>query len=464
MKRLILLSMLCGICAALALPPFFYFPFGIAAFSGLYLLLQKSTNLKQSFWIGWSFGFAHHVVGLYWISNSLLVDADRFAWLIPFAVSLIPAALAVYIGLVAVAHKKLVTKINNQTLGIILFAALWVIGEYLRAHLFTGFPWNLMGYALNMTDETIQIAHITSIYGLGFIFILATTAPALIQQKKYIFILLCSIALPAAVYHYGAQRLSDAPQGTTDIPIRIVQANIAQNQKWNDETRMQGFVKHLQLSRGAKSGAVIIWPETSVPFFLEEDPQARQAIARNIGNTQILITGTLRVKRDGEYASQLWNSMEVLQKGQIIASYDKARLVPFGEYIPMRRLFPLVDKITHGSIDFSRGSGATALSVEGLPAFSPLICYEIIYPDYQPKAGSAKWIINVTNDGWFGDSTGPYQHFEMARMRAVEQGIPVIRAANTGISGIIDAYGRVVKTLPLGEAGVIDGWLPVSIR
>jgi apolipoprotein N-acyltransferase len=138
--------------------------------------------------------------------------------------------------------------------------------------------------------------------------------------------------------------------------------------------------------------------------------------------------------------------------------------VPFGEFIPLRNLFPFVEKITHGSIDFSSGKGATALSLSGIPAFSPLICYEIIYPDYHPQTGAAKWILNVTNDGWFGDSTGPHQHFEMARMRAVEQGIPVIRAANTGISGVIDAYGRVMKTIPLGQQGVIDGWLPASIH
>ncbi len=471
MKRLIPLSILCGILAALALPPFFYFPLAIIGFSGLYLLLQKSTSLKQSFWIGWSFGFAHHVLGLYWISNSLLVDADRFGWLIPFAVSFIPAAAAVYIGLVSLIYKKLPLSLRDEGKqhrclrgeGVILFAALWVIAEYLRAHLFTGFPWNLMGYAFNITDETMQLAHSVSVYGLSFIFILAATAPALLLKKQRLFAGVCTLLLPAMLYGYGHQRLANASQASTDTPIRIVQANIAQNQKWDDATRMQGFIKHLELSRGAKSGAVIIWPETSVPFFLNEEPEARTMINKGIGKTQTLVTGTLRVQREGEYVTQLWNSMEVLQKGEIVATYDKARLVPFGEFIPLRKLFPFVEKITHGSIDFSSGKGATAISLQGIPAFSPLICYEIIYPDYHPHTGSAKWIINVTNDGWFGDSTGPHQHFEMARMRAVEQGIPVIRAANTGISGIIDAYGRVLQTLPLGQQGVIDGYLPAAL-
>lgn len=473
MKRIIILSLLCGAISALALPPFFYFPLGIIGFSGLYLLLQKSNSVKQSFWIGWSFGFAHHVVGLYWISNSLLVDADRFAWLIPFAISLIPAAAAIYIGLVTTMYHKLFPSPlgdegkQHRCLrgeGVILFSALWVIAEYLRAHLFTGFPWNLMGYAFNITDETMQAAHFISIYGLSFLFVLAATAPALLLQKQRLFAGFCTLLLPALLYGCGHFRLANSPQASTDIPIRIVQANIAQNQKWSDETRMQGFVKHLELSRGAKSGAVIIWPETSSPFFLNEEPEALAMMDKTIGKTQALITGTLRVQREGEYPTHLWNSMQVIQKGQIIATYDKARLVPFGEFIPLRSLFPFVEKITHGSIDFSRGNGATAISIEGIPAFSPLICYEIIYPDYHPEEGKAKWILNVTNDGWFGNSTGPYQHFEMARMRAVEQGIPVLRAANTGISGIIDSYGRVIQALPLGQHGVIDGWLPASIR
>jgi apolipoprotein N-acyltransferase len=398
MKKNIPLSMLCGILAALALPPFFYCPLGISGFSGLYLLLQKSNNTKQSFWRGWSFGFAHHVVGLYWISNSLLVDADRFAWLIPFAVSLIPAAAAVYIGLVAALYKKIALTPSPLPKGegqsIIYFVILWVIAEYLRAHLFTGFPWNLMGYAFNIADETMQAAHIVSIYGLSFLFVLAATAPALLLQKQRLIVIVCTLLFPAMLYGYGYQRLVNAPQASTDIPIRIVQANIVQNQKWDDATRMQGFIKHLELSRGAKSGAVIIWPETSVPFFLNEEPEARAMIGKVIGKTQTLVTGTLRAEREGEYLTQLWNSMEVLQKGEIVATYDKARLVPFGEFVPLRRLFPFVEKITHGSIDFSSGKGATTLALSDIPAFSPLICYEIIYPDYHPQAGAAKWILN----------------------------------------------------------------------
>lgn len=221
-----------------------------------------------------------------------------------------------------------------------------------------------------------------------------------------------------------------------------------------------GFFLHLKLSQHAPLGSVIIWPETAVPYFLHEDERVRKMIAQAIGSNT-LISGSLRIQRLGEDNFNLWNSLEVLQKGEIAAFYNKSQLVPFGEYVPLRPLLPFVEKITHGSKDFSRGDGATVLHAPNLPPFAPLICYEVIYPDYRPKTGRAQWLINVTNDAWFGLSSGPHQHFEMARMRAVEQGLPIVRAANTGISGIVDSYGRVRQFLPLGEQGVIDGFLPL---
>jgi apolipoprotein N-acyltransferase len=455
MRKNILLAMLCGVCAALALPPFFYLPLAIIAFSGLYLLLTKAENLKQSFWIGWSFGFAHHVVGLYWISNALLTDPARFGWMIPFAISLIPAALAIYIGLVAVAFKRFF----KPQIGIVLFATLWVIGEWLRAHLFTGFPWNLIGYAWNITDSTMQIASVIGIYGLSYLLILAATAPVLLLQKKWALPAICSLLIPLCMLWFGADRLQHANQKNTTLPIHIVQANISQNHKWDEARMADGLMLYLKLSRRAPSGSVIVWPETAVPYFLHEDERIQKMIAQMIGS-KTLITGSLRIQRLGEDDFNLWNSLEVMQKGEIAGFYNKSRLVPFGEYVPLRALLPFVEKITHGSKDFSRGEGATVTTVPEVPSFEPLICYEVIYPDYSPKTGQARWLINVTNDAWFGLSSGPHQHFEMARMRAVEQGLPIVRAANTGISGIVDAYGRVQLSLTLGEQGVIDGFLP----
>ena len=456
MKKNVLLAMLCGICAALALPPFFYLPLAIVAFSGLYLLLTKAENLKQSFWLGWSFGFAHHVVGLYWISNALLTDPERFGWMIPFAISLIPAALAIYIGLVAVAFKRW---FQPQT-GIFLFATLWVIGEWFRAYLFTGFPWNLMGYAWNIHESTMQIASVIGIYGLSYCLLLAATAPAVLLQRQWVLPTIFSLFIPLMMVGFGFYRLEHATTKNTTIPIHIVQANISQNHKWDEARMADGFFLHLKLSQHAPLGSIIIWPETAVPYFLHEDANVRKMIAQAIGSNT-LISGSLRIRRLGEDDFNLWNSLEIVQKGEIANFYNKSQLVPFGEYVPLRPLLPFVEKITHGSKDFSRGDGATILSAPNVPPFAPLICYEVIYPDYRPQTGSAQWLINVTNDAWFGLSSGPHQHFEMARMRAVEQGLPLVRAANTGISGIIDGYGRVRQFLPLGEQGVIDGFLPL---
>ena len=459
MKKNMLLAMLCGICAALALPPFFYLPLAVIAFSGLYLLLAKAENFKQAFWLGWSFGFAHHVVGLYWISNALLTDPAQFGWMIPFAISLIPAALAIYIGLVAVAHKKWAKDHFFSGFGVVLFAALWVAGEWLRAHLFSGFPWNLMGYALNIHDVTLQAASVVGVYGLSFGLVLAATAPALFYQRRWVFMGICSLLLPVVIVGFGVYRLSHAEVKNTTTPLHIVQANINQQQRWSDAERVKNLFSQLRLSKNAPPGSIIIWPESAVPYILHEEPNVRKMISQVIGS-HTLITGSTRLQRKAGDDFDVWNSLEVMQKDEIVNFYNKNRLVPFGEFVPLRELIPFVDTLTNGNKDFSRGPGATTLYVAGAPDFSPLICYEVIYPDYRPEMGHAKWLINITNDAWFGLSSGPYQHFEMARMRAVEQGLPLIRAANTGISAIVDGYGRVNHLLPLGKQGVIDAFLP----
>ena len=266
MKKHIVLSMLCGICAALALPPFFYLPLAIIGFSGLYLLLAKAKNFKQSFWLGWSFGFGHHVVGLYWISNALLTDPARFGWMIPFAISLIPAALAIYIGLVAVAHKRFVGTNMFSGFGVVLFATLWVIGEWLRAHLFTGFPWNLIGYAFNIHASTMQAASIFGIYGLSFIFVLATTAPILLvplrrmpgykksgelisdlRRNNIISVSVCSVVFPLILIGFGIIRLQGADLGNTTTKIHIVQPNLSLNHKWDEMKMLDGLFLHLKL-------------------------------------------------------------------------------------------------------------------------------------------------------------------------------------------------------------------------
>ena len=278
----------CGICAALALPPFFYLPLVVIAFCGFYILLAGAATLKQAFWLGWSFGFAHHAVGLYWISNALLTDPERFAWMIPFALSLIPAALAIYIGVIAVIYKKYIREHAFTLFGVVLFASLWVAAEWLRAHLFTGFPWNLIGYALNIHPVSMQAASIVGIYGLSFALVLAATAPVLLRQKQWIAAGCCSLLLPLLMVGFGAYRLDHAQNTDTAIPIRIVQPNIFQHHKW-DEARMMGnLFTHLRLSKNAPPGSIIVWPETAVPYFLHEQGQLKTLIKQTLGDHTLI--------------------------------------------------------------------------------------------------------------------------------------------------------------------------------
>ena len=440
---------LLGAVSTLSLPPFFIFP-TLITFSLLFIFIHTSENKKQAFFTGWWFGFGHFVAGLYWISYSLLIEPEKFAWMIPFAVSLIPAILAIYVGLTALITYSLSSKISGWR-RIIIFCCIWVIAEMLRAKLFTGFPWNLIGYSLDFSDNLIQIASIFGIYGLSFLAILAGTAPALLlkpetrNKSSKIFILLV-IILIAITYIYGQQRISDK-KPEKSFQILLVQPNISQRLKWVPELEKANVEKILKLTRESVMPDVdlIIWPEAAMPFRLEAEPLLKKRIASLIPKGSYLLLGAVRAD-ESTSPPRIWNSAQIMDsEGDIQAIYDKHHLVPFGEFVPLRSIFPFINKITPGSMDFSKGHGPDTLKVRNLPSISPLICYEDIFPsEVANYYDHSEILINITNDGWFGDSTGPYQHFEMARIRAVEEGIPMIRSANTGISGIMDAYGSII--------------------
>jgi apolipoprotein N-acyltransferase len=244
----------------------------------------------------------------------------------------------------------------------------------------------------------------------------------------------------------------------------VVQPSIPQSLKWRADQRAAHLrlLVELSVAPGTADPTVIIWPETAVPYLLAAEPRLRQELAPLVPPGGYLITGAPRVDpQDPEGA--IWNALHALDgRGEVVATYDKAHLVPFGEYTPFRGLLGLA-KLTVGSRDFSAGPGPVALELPGLPAFSPLICYEVIFPGAVTPAAPAAapgWLLNLTNDAWFGDSSGPYQHFASARIRAVEEGLPLVRAANNGISAVIDSYGRVVDQINLNDRGIIDAELP----
>jgi apolipoprotein N-acyltransferase len=461
--RRCLLAALLGIMAALALPPLYLLPLLVPAFSGLFLLLREAKTLRQAFFDGWWWGLGHFTAGLYWMCISLYVEPEKFAWLTPFALLGIPSVVAIYTGTVAIA---LVAgcRLQVANLPLLLFPTLWTIAEYLRAHWFTGFPWNLIGYAWTASDVTLQAVSLTGIYGLGWITVFIATAPALfvLKEKPALPNALAALLIVCMVI-FGGWRLDHNPTQYSNVRIRIVQADIPQAEKSNAEAQYSILRKYLDMTRspGLEAVNMVIWPEAAVPYYMESGSILLRDMGSVLPEGALLATGGLR-GNSGRKEWQSWNSLFVLDHtGKILAQYDKHHLVPFGEFIPFRHILP-VENISGGHGDFSYGKGPATIAAGALPPFSPLICYEAIFPDEATDGTHrAKWLLNVTNDAWFGVSSGPYQHLQMARVRAVENGLPLIRAANTGISAVIDPFGRILRTLPLEQEGIIDSYLPL---
>ena len=456
-------AFLAGGLAAAALPPTYILPALLISFPIFQWLIEASRSWKQAFGDGWWFGFGHFVAGLYWIGFSLLVDGDRFAWLYPFAVLCIPAGIALYTGFVAV----LVRLAPAGAACVIALASVWTLIEWVRGLLFTGFPWNSIGVVWTATDATMQFAAMGGMYGLSFLTVLVAASPAVLARgrgTRPLILPALSVIIVGLLWAGGTLRLTNAETGMVPgVTLRIVQPNIAQALKWHPDYRDKHLATFLRLSSAPSNQPIthIIWPETAVPFIVATDTARRRVMASVLKNDGLLLTGAVRTTPRGSRPYQVWNSFHAINsKAEIVATSDKFHLVPFGEYVPFRRWVGIA-KLTAGRTDFSAGPGPKTIRLPGLPPFSPLICYEVIFPDKVTESNSsARWLLNVTNDAWFGTSSGPYQHFAMARLRSVEQGLPLIRAANTGISGATDAYGRIIGRLGLNEQGVVDTGLP----
>jgi apolipoprotein N-acyltransferase len=472
-----LLVFLFGVLVTCALPPLYIWPLAIIGFSGFFVMLISCANSKHAFKIGWWFGFGHFVSGLYWIAFALLVDFASFGWLIPFAVFGIPSVIAVYIAVVSVITWQLGRFIKSWKL-VIAFSCIWTIIEMIRGWLFTGFPWNLAGYVWAVSNNMLQFSSVSGIWGLSLVTVLAFTMPAILLMgdkcacvrslHNKVTPIVFSALLLIAIFVWGGARLANSPeQFVPGIKMRIVQANIPQNMKWDEEWRYETVSKYLEMSRisGFEDITHIIWPETALPFTISKNSELLHVISQVVPKGGAIITGALRAEyNDNGFLKNMWNSLIVLSgDGKIYSHYDKSHLVPFGEYVPFRNILPL-EKITHGSVDFSRGEGPKTINVPGFPDIGGVVCYEVIFSGsvvekkYHPAV-----LVNVTNDAWYGNTSGPYQHFQMARVRAIEEGIPLVRAANNGISAVVDAYGRVIGSTDLGVEAVIDLPLPKKI-
>lgn len=481
-----------GALSALAMAPFFVSPVLFVTLPVLVWLIDgaRRSSRRASFFsaakAGWWFGFGYFLLGLFWVGEAFLVEADKFAWLMPFAVVLLPAGMALFTAAAA----GVVRLVWWPGLARVLLLAVSLgVAEWLRGHILTGFPWNVLGYALTSPLPLMQSASVLGIYGLTLICVAVFAGPLVLiadakPEKRAAAVraaLLLALVPLIGLYAWGSWRLSAAPTQTlAGARLRIVQASVPQRDKWRAEKQREIFEDQLSLSRHDAAGVQddlagithLIWPEAAMPFLPLEHPEALQAIGALLPEGTQLLSGALRLKHP-EAGSPLgaregYNSLMVFgDQGNLEQTYDKIHLVPFGEYLPMQALLESIglEQLTRWRGGFSIGAvPRPLLSIPGLPPVAGLICYEAIFPaavvqgDQRPGL-----LVNVTNDGWFGDTTGPWQHFHQTRVRAVEEGLPIIRAANNGVSAIVDSQGRIVAMLTLNARGVLDGPIPASI-
>lgn len=455
-----------GSLAAFAFAPYFILPLTFVGFAGFVILLRSAGSWRSGFLFGWAFGLGHFLLGLNWITESFKVEAETFGALAWPAVVGLCAFLSVFPAAAAAATRAFGTA---GPAPIVAFAPLWTLAEMARGTVLSGFPWNLVGYVWGISDETLQLASLLGIYGLSLIALSLSSLPLLFATRnskplRSAFFALSTVFLVAtSLWGLGALRLAGAASDVVPaVQLRLVQANISQEAKWDPDEASEILARYIRMSAvpGPPVPTHIFWPETALPFLFDGSQELVDRLTAAIPPSGALAVGVVRqAQRRPDQEPALLNSLIVLDgEGRLADAYDKIRLVPFGEFIPMQALLP-IKKLTVGSIDFVPGEGPQLLDIPGLPAAVPLICYEATFPG--SKGGSrAQWILNATNDAWFGPSSGPYQHFLAARVRAIELGLPVVRVANTGISAVVDAYGRIVDSLPLGTAGVIDATLP----
>lgn len=479
-----LIALASGAVGALAMPPFGVFPALVLALVPAVWLIdgigggRAPRAILSAAAIGWLWGFGAMVAGLWWLGSAFLVEAEVFAWALPLGVVGLPAALA-FFHAAGFALARLLW--SPGAARILALAAGLGASEWLRGTLFTGFPWNSLGLALGQDLWPMQLAAIVGLHGLAPIAVAIAAAPATLgtgrgARARLLPSALAALAL-AGILAFGAARIPAAPQPTVpDVALRIMQPNLPTDEKFSPENREAIMRRYLEISDRAASPerssiadvTHLIWPESAFPFLLHRDARALAQIAAFLPRGTTLITGAARIDDaflPGE-EPVFFNSVQVVgQDGTIRATYDKVHLVPFGEYLPapFAAILDLVGLRPFVAIPggFAAGERRRLLDVPGLPAVAASVCYEAIFPGaVVPEGTRPGLLLNVTNDGWFGDTPGPRQHFAQARLRAVEEGLPLVRAANTGISAVVDPYGRIVGMLPVGVAGVVDSALP----
>ena len=482
--RRYLLAFIAGALAVLTLPPFNALPVGWISIPILIWLIDGSSHskaggsvrrMRPAFAAGWWFGFGYFAASLWWLGASFLVEAELFGWLMPFAVVVLPAGLALLWGAGAAVARVFWA---DGWVRVVVLAVVMTLVEWIRGHALTGFPWSSFGYTLMPDPVLMQSASVVGLWGVTALAFLVFGAPVLLvggseSGRGRLVTFVAIFAAFAGHIGYGFLRLSGADEEVVaDVRLRIVQANVAQEDKQSRDAYDANLQRHIDLSQnsprpGQGDGPnLVIWPETAVPYLLTEQPAPLAEIADMLPAGVTLVTGAPRRENSGPDPGIANAVLVISDQGVITDSYDKVHLVPFGEYLPFGDFLEGlgIREIINLPGGFAAGLARRTLVAGTAPPFSPLICYESIFPLEVTEASVRPgWLLNVTNDGWFGDTPGPRQHFQQGALRAVEEGLPLVRAANTGISAIVDPYGRVQARLDVGETGVIDGDLPAAL-
>ncbi|WP_426010267.1 apolipoprotein N-acyltransferase [Caulobacter sp. DWR2-3-1b2] len=471
------LALLAGLAAALAHPPFGVLP-GVLGYAVLLWLLDAIEGprpLRAAFFRGWLMGLSYFGLGTWWIAEAFMVDAANQGWMAPFAVAAMAAGMALFWGLAAVLYRWLAPAGVRRVL---VFAGAFAALEWTRGHILTGFPWNLPGETWKAGSALSQFASVVGAYGLTWITLAIAAAPAVWREGRRGRLAVGSAAaVLAALWLYGLAAISATLIPTAHPSVRIVQADIEQEAKW-DAGRfaqiVQAYVALTAKPYGGRPADIVVWPEGALPAaindYMAPGSWVRQAIVDALKPGQLLLIGGYRY--DGPPDKPVYfNSLVALRREAsdvvVVGIYDKHRLVPFGEYLPADALMTRlgVKSMAHLGDGFATGPRPAPLRIAPDLLIQPLICYESLFPLLAKPAPGVRAIVNVSNDAWFGVTSGPRQHLNLASYRAIETGVPIIRATPTGVSALIDARGRVVgQRLNLGETGVIDGLLPEKLR
>jgi apolipoprotein N-acyltransferase len=453
------LSLIFGAICGAAFAPLFFLP-GIFALSFVCAQISVASSRKNAAIYGYLFGLGFYLSTIYWIAFGVSVYIDQFWWAIPFAFFGLPAFMAIFYGMMSM----FVWHFRGSNLFHFIFCIAWLFIEWLISWFLTGLPWSLLGYTLSVSDVLIQASSIFGILGLSFAVVYVGSS---FYSKKLLSVrAIVSLIITIGISWYGFQRLEENHTELSELKVRIVQPSIPQVAKWDPRIFWQNLDKQVELSNQEGGPDIIVWSEAAltVPFYYKPVFKTVQSAFTKEG--QILLSGGVNDNQMQDDDYEVYSSLIALDdNGKLQFDYHKTHLVPFGEYIPFSKYLGLpLKKLTHGAIDYTAGK-REVLYLESLNLYiQPLVCYESIFSEEVRLANSeVDLIVNITNDAWYGKSSGPYQHFEISRMRAIENGLPMIRAGNNGISAIIDPLGRVLQKLDLDQVGVLDGLVPLKL-